>query len=73
LPIYQIDLETLPITAATFPLLMCYKGNLERGKAIMQFFIEHYQVLEEMSFFMEALHSLNGSVVSDWRTVNRRA
>ena len=35
-PIYQIDLATLPITPAPFPLLMVYKGARERE--IVQFF-----------------------------------
>ena len=53
-PIYQIDLATLPITLATFPLLMVYKGARERE--IVQFFLEHYQELGEMSYFIELLH-----------------
>ena len=53
-PIYQIDLTTLPITLATFPLLMVYKGARERE--IVQFFLEHYQELREMSHFIEILH-----------------
>ena len=53
-PIYQIDLATLPITPAAFPLLMVYKGSRERE--IVQFFLEHYQELGEMSCFIEILH-----------------
>jgi hypothetical protein len=53
-PIYQIDLATLPITLATFPLLMVYKGARERE--IVQFFLEHYQELGQMSYFIELLH-----------------
>lgn len=53
-PIYQIDLATLPITPATFPLLMVYKGSRERE--IVQFFLQHYQELGEMSYFIEILH-----------------
>ena len=53
-PIYQIDLATLPITLATFPLLMVYKGARERE--IVQFFLEHYQELGEMGYFIELLH-----------------
>lgn len=56
-PIYQIDLETLPITLDTFPLVMVYKGNVEREKAIVQFFIEHYQEVRELGIFIEMLHS----------------
>jgi hypothetical protein len=55
-PIYAIDLETLPLTGATFPLLLVYKGNIEREKEIAQFFIAHYQELGELSFFLELLH-----------------
>ena len=55
-PIYQIDLDTLPITLATFPLLMVYKGNVERERAIVQFFIEHYQEVRELGYFTEILH-----------------
>ena len=39
---------------ATFPLLMVYKGARERE--IVQFFLEHYQELGEMSYFIELLH-----------------
>ncbi|MBI1922842.1 hypothetical protein HYR99_01190 [Candidatus Poribacteria bacterium] len=55
-PIYRIDLETLPITLATFPLLMVYKGKVEREKEIVQFFIDHYEELGELSFFIKLLH-----------------
>ena len=55
-PIYAIDLETLPLTGATFPLLLVYKGNIEREKEMAQFFIAHYQELGELSFFLELLH-----------------
>jgi hypothetical protein len=57
-PIYQIDLETLPITVATFPMLMVYSGNEEREKEIVQFFIEHYQEFRELGFFIETLHPI---------------
>ncbi len=53
-PIYQIDLATLPITLATFPLLMVHKGARERE--IVQFFLEHHQELREMSHFIKTLH-----------------
>ncbi len=55
-PLYQIDLETLPITLATFPLLMVYKGKMEREKEIVKFFIDHYEELGKLSFFIKLLH-----------------
>jgi len=56
-PIYIIDLENLPITLATFPLLMVYKGTLERQKEIVVFFVEHYQELERYARFISTIHS----------------
>ena len=55
-PIYAIDLGSLPITIPAFPLLMVYKGNAEREKEIARFFIEHYEKLGRLSFFIETLH-----------------
>lgn len=55
-PICQIDLGTLPITVATFPLLLVYKGDVAREKAIVQFFIDHHEELRESSLFIELLH-----------------
>jgi hypothetical protein len=55
-PIYQLDLATLPISLEIFPLLMVYRGDIEREKEIMRFFIENYEALSELSFFMETLH-----------------
>jgi len=57
-PIYVINLSTLPITLATFPMLMVYKGNEEREKEIVQFFIQHYQELRDWGFFIELLHPI---------------
>jgi len=56
-PIYIIDLETLPITLGAFPLLMVYKGNLEREKEIAAFFVEHYQELKRYTRFISTIHA----------------
>ena len=55
-PIYQIDLATLPITPATLPLLMVYKGDLAREREIVQSLVEHYHELGEMRNFISILH-----------------
>ena len=55
-PIYQIDLATLPITLATLPLLMVYKGDLAREREIVQSLVEHYHELGEMRNFISILH-----------------
>jgi hypothetical protein len=55
-PIYQIDLATLPITPATLPLLMVYKGDLAREREIVQSLVEHYHELGEMRHFISTLH-----------------
>ena len=55
-PIYQIDLATLPITPATLPLLMVYKGNLAREREIVRALVEHYHELGEMRNFISILH-----------------
>ena len=55
-PIYQIDLATLPITLATLPLLMVYKGDLAREREIVRSLVEHYHELGEMRNFISILH-----------------
>ncbi|MBI1926738.1 hypothetical protein HYR99_21155 [Candidatus Poribacteria bacterium] len=55
-PLYRIDLETLPITIDTMPLLLVYKGDVARETAIAQFFIDHYDELHELSYFIKLLH-----------------
>ena len=35
---------------------MVYKGDRAREREIVQFFLEHYQELGEMSYFIELLH-----------------
>jgi len=56
-PIYLIDLGELPITLHTIPLLMVYKGDEEREKEIIRFFIEHYQELRKYSHFFSTIHT----------------
>jgi hypothetical protein len=56
-PIYLIDLGKLPITLHTIPLLMVYKGDEEREKEIIRFFIEHYQELRKYSYFFSTIHT----------------
>ena len=56
-PIYLIDLGKLPITLHTIPLLMVYKGDEEREKEIIRFFIEHYQELKRYSQFFHTIHT----------------
>ena len=55
-PIYQIDLATLPITPATLPLLMVYKGDLAREREIVWSLVGHYHELGEMRHFISTLH-----------------
>ena len=55
-PIYQIDLATLPITPATLPLVMVYKGDLAREREIVRSLVEHYHELGEMRNFISILH-----------------
>jgi len=56
-PIYLVDLATLPITLHTIPLLIVYKGDEEREKEIIRFFIEHYQGLRRYSHFFSTIHT----------------
>ena len=56
-PIYLIDLGKLPITLHTIPLLIVYKGDDEREKEIIKFFIEYYQELKRYSHFFSTIHT----------------
>lgn len=56
LPNLSNDLATLPITPATLPLLMVYKGHLAREREIVWSLVEHYHELGEMRNFISILH-----------------
>ncbi|MFQ6044467.1 MAG: hypothetical protein ACE5PV_26750 [Candidatus Poribacteria bacterium] len=47
----------MPITLHTIALLMVYKGDEEREREIVRFFIEHYQELRRYSHFFSTLHT----------------
>ena len=64
-PIYLIDLGKLPITLHTIPLLIVYKGDEEREKEIIKFFIEHYQELRRYFRFFSMIHTQRLKEVSD--------
>lgn len=55
-PIYLIDLSKLPISVSTIPLLMVYRGDLEREKEIVRFVIKHRAELREYFDFLSTLH-----------------
>ena len=56
-PIYLIDLSELPITIPTIPLLMVYRGDLNREKEIVTFVIKHRLQLHEYIKFLSILHA----------------